>query len=61
MSTLDLALQLTGVPLDPWTLLTTATPPVRDGAATASATLQALDGAPIATVTQQVLVRPLRP
>lgn len=59
VSSLDLGLHLTGVPLGGWTLMTMATPPIRDGGAVAHATLHDEDGRHVATATQQVLVRPL--
>jgi acyl-CoA thioesterase len=39
--------------------MTIATPPIRDGAAIAQATLYDDEGALLATVVQQVLVQPL--
>jgi acyl-CoA thioesterase len=60
VSSLDLALQLTGAPLTTWTLLTMATPPIRHGGAIATATLHDESGGHVATAAQHVLVRPLR-
>ena len=60
VSSLDLSLHLTGAPPTAWTLMTLATPPITDGAAVAHATLHDESGTHVATVTQQVLVRPLR-
>jgi acyl-CoA thioesterase len=60
VSSLDLGLHLTGAPPSRWLLMTLATPPITDGAAVAQATLHDEAGRHVATVVQQVLVRPLR-
>jgi acyl-CoA thioesterase len=59
VKSLDLSLHLTGATPSEWTLLSIATPPIHEGSAVAHAVLRAADGAPVATVDQQVLVQPL--
>jgi len=61
VKSLDLGLHLTGAAPTEWTLMSIATPPIRDGGAIAHATLSDVEGTPVATVDQQVLVQPLEP